>query len=1819
MSHDDKPVGGPRPIPTIPDPPTDLPELKKVSSSENPLSERLISKNWKTRNEAYIELNQKMAGEPNTAEIFSQHIHLLYKYICDVHPMGQENSLNLLKTVITKGVIIPISSLTEILTILLEKCISSSRIIIREKSLEIIGLLKNTEMFSSILQILLDSINNSKNTKIIISAIQIICDLLRKFGISACGEISEVCKIIEKQAINSTNPQIKAETMAFYKELNKLVPDKINSIIAHLKPLQQEELKKEFLNPSAKTQSRKSSADNPFSVIILPTQPLEKAESTVITPPTSSDQQPEKGRNSEPPANLLKNSENETPLGSITPYMKWTEKKIKIDEFITSCTVENLKNINLADAVTSLKNILIRENNVLVINACLTAITNLAKICKEEVFFGYAKTLIHTIISHYKDKKTIQAINICLDHIFINEERLTEVFELIKEELYDKSPAIKINLCHWIEEKLSKIQKIPEIIKAISGDTSLFAVLLKIAEENTGEIRDSAYFCIGIAKAISDKANCDKNILLAGLPPVKCEKIIKAAEAAKSKYSIIDSNNSAEPKQCFTDPMEEVKTISPFKNARTSLGRSTKKISESKNNPLRGSMSPLRASNIPMTDIPDFESLVKEAVPEEIIKLLSDPNWKEKVKGLTELKNWIQNNIESAKKLNEQFIQFLNVKLKGFKENNLSLFKELLGILQIIVSFKLKNKYLIDLVIPELIEKIADQKWSDQCISLFVNIIETSGIHIILQKIMYKLSTNSKNPSLIKGAFILLNKLCEQIKPIENTDLKIIIDSTKIYILNPNNTIRSQAQGFYCKIYTIFGEQVKNLLGDLTKETGMKNLINEFSKVQLKSGNSSIQPEITEKVNKEISEKPPLIPPNSTSSPTRINLAAKISQKLLDDLSDINLKKRQDAKDQLEKIIIQSGRISSLGLMPLMIALKNRMSETNKSLLKSFISIIGMLAQAMGCGSKQYAKTILPPLISNLTDKIIRQEIFNILDQYVEASGLDTILPIISQQLQNPALNSDIKNELLKWLILKIKPEIISKNEIYLIINMACLSYFEPILKENSEKLIHVIAKEMSEEKLCQYIIEKFDYDKHTDAKNMIINLIKKQPNNTEVQNEAQITPMNDIQKQVENPIPEPMITIECTEIVLSGIDEKAEREDLDLRVKWSVNESKSDYISRLKTQALRAMNNSFVELMFGANENIKDAVVKILKIENKQNLVKVLDIIFKWISINLNIEEIRPDLVNLLKTLFEFLSNEKYQLKDFEFTAIIQNLLDLLPADIKSELILQMCNLYNPAKIWAILLKSLDTHNLIMKLESLLILLNILQKIGFDKIGSVHDIKFLLKLHDSTRTDLETNEKCEKILVTIYEQQGENIWKMLQILPKPMQEKLKEIFTKSPETMIDTVKNPIKNDEEEKSLRKIEKLPPNEDSLNLSLYLGNLEQENMDKKVEGLVKFNEILEDSKNHQILSNSIDKILDSLSNILNNLLGKTQPSEIPIKYAKHFMTVFLKLCSLKELVQNASDLTVELLLEKLLTNLLKEGIDKLGELNEGEAVMKQINSSILRILENCDPTKVICSLLTLLRKSKNTEATGKLPGLIVKCLLKLTKIMPSLIQILEIQKIILKCHEFLLETPPHPPYLLPHDELGVKTVKTIINELVKMTHESIWEHYAIIETHQRQDKDIKRWIAIILSTLNPTRQSLPATSLTIDVSDTQQIEQTPTKILTTKAADFHKKPIFTLTSKISPNTVLIKPGAITRASNIPNKEDKKPERKNSDSASGTGFLTQRVEKTRSSMYVKSGKNMRTTQGSNSKLPDTQQKNNELRLSSTLGRKRTTGVKK
>lgn len=1757
MNYDEKPIGQHKEIPSLTEYATNEEEHStnslKEGSSAVTLAERLASKNWKTRLDAFTELAKQFSPGSTSPEVFSQHINLFARYLADSHPGAQEKAMDAFSALINCGIAIPQSNLNDLIVALVEKCLSG-KITIKNKGMEAIIFLLKSYSQQSIIATIIDLITPSKSPKVVLAGLQALSTIAKEYGKDQ-SIIKDILTAVEKNAASSTNSSVRAASLIIYQEAYVWLKEEIMPFVNNLKHTQQEELKKQFADISQ---------IKPKEDIILPQAEENKEEPMVL----------EKTAETEP-SDVF----GETWCNEIIKLKKWSEKKEKLEELIKATALTPLKIKCSSELISTLK-ILMNDTNIIVVNATLKVIGQLAANLKDG-FIIYHKGLIRPLLQRFKDKKSTPETEKCLENMSTT-MRFEDMIEDVKEELLDRSTSMRTHICLWLEKSILPNAN-PNTIKAITN-LGLLKSLIKLSDEATVEVRDAALGCIGIIKAIVGDGMQN---FVADLNQQKQEKVKMAADLAKSKYGDKWSKaigNDAIGNKCGKEATKTKnlhrKSVSPPPGRKLTASRQqTTKLPE-KSPTILQEIKPLLAKTENEEGIEfmiteeDADKIIQENIPESIFENIKKTEWKDRQKALQNFNEWILNNREKAISIYETIIVWLNYKLKDFKESNQTILKEAFSIISTITTIQPVSKKFASVAIPSLLEKIADAKWVDTCSNIVMVISNSASASFVAMKIVGKVEANSKNLNLVKGGLCMLSRLIEGSK--SNTiPLKPIANCGKTFILHPNQAVRACASTLLCTMYEVFGEQLKQLLGDL-KESAMKPLELQFAKIQIKSSPETEQKEIIEPKEKLILPQAEEKKDKIENIQQRINISTQITQDLINSLSDAGVKQRQKAKEQIEKILVGAkNKIQATGLGSLMGALKDRMSEPCKSLGKGFIELVGNLFSSMGTGSKQYCKLILQELVSNLADKqgYIRAETLAAMNKCSEAVGAELIINTVGQLIEKES--PDLRLELLRWII-KNKDALKNTENLQLISGLTnCLQDKSAEIRKMAEQLVelllHIVGNQPFTNEIQDYkpttkakiekIIKK--YSETNQPMEIEVSIPKEKIEKMEIQQpettvnkfkesdaispiQEEISPKEtesvseenkDNSCKSSNSSPTNMANIQIDQVFNTIEGEKEKRVELDKRVKYSIDESKTDLMERIKKQIKRSIHSTFFDLMFSKNGKKQMTAINILTDAlNQENeiagLISVLDLIFKWISAVLSDQSSSSTIskvLTFLKTLFIALISRKYQFLDLEAASILPLLVERIGINNNSikedfkELIKSSCALYPPIKVFNFLMRALNSKQYSTRIESLGLLGEMVEIHGLE-ITTARDIKTLGKLvinQNGQALPAAFKQACLDFLALIYKYKGEAIWSNLGDIPDSIHDLLMTRFIQSDPTKVINETSP------KKSAKKANhpsssptKNSPSKEENKFSLFASSqnlnyetaikkeaalqekhsddfddiinmLQSQDLSKKADALAILNEKATAplTENQEIIIQNISDLLCMFAEILREIFAK-ENNEIPIRFAKCLLTTLATICGNKALVFNATKCSMITIMEQLLVNLLHEGLEKLGENKEGEIIQKGLNSAMLMLLKNCNPTQAFCGLIELFYKHREEASTNKLSGLIVKCILKLTKVISTLIPILDVGELLVCIHEYLLCEESQNP----QSEIGTKIAKTIISELVKVKKESIWDCYNKVGEHQKEDVLIKRWIAIIIKSNN---QQQANTSGGVEMQKTQPL--------------------------------------------------------------------------------------------------------------------------
>jgi hypothetical protein len=227
----------------------------------------------------------------------------------------------------------------------------------------------------------------------------------------------------------------------------------------------------------------------------------------------------------------------------------------------------------------------------------------------------------------------------------------------------------------------------------------------------------------------------------------------------------------------------------------------------------------------------------------------------------------------------------------------------------------------------------------------------------------------------------------------------------------------------------------------------------------------------------------------------------------------------------------------------------------------------------------------------------------------------------------------------------------------------------------------------------------------------------------------------------------------------------------------------------------------------------------------------------------------------------------------------------------------------------------------------------------------------------------------------------------------------------------------------------------------------------------------------SSKHILIPN-IDHLIKAFITASRNIFENKNLEQIPFKLAKYILSVLHKIAMNKELIKDISyDVLMELSIE-VLSGLVIDGLDKVGDNQEGVVIIKSFNSTMLRVLENCDHTEVISVLLEISEKYRHSTTKPKVSYLAAKCLVKINQVLDKIIDDIDIEKIFLKIHEVVISIEDTNPDLIsdnPNDQFLLKYIKNLILELVRLRKDTVFQDYLrAVRNHDYEDRYIKVWI-------------------------------------------------------------------------------------------------------------------------------------------------------
>ena len=586
-------------------------------------------------------------------------------------------------------------------------------------------------------------------------------------------------------------------------------------------------------------------------------------------------------------------------------------------------------------------------------------------------------------------------------------------------------------------------------------------------------------------------------------------------------------------------------------------------------------------------------------------------------------------------------------------------------------------------------------------------------------------------------------------------------------------------------------------------------------------------------------------------------------------------------------------------------------------------------------------------------------------------------------------------------------------------------------------------------------------------------------------------------------------------------IPNKTKRLENDLKFKFSLDYIAKDstFKAKVKEQSKNLFTDEFNKKIFSDDFKKQVNALQEMKeqIDKKVNSIiyfENLDIILKVLGIKLN-GNINPTLV---KNLFEFfdslyiiITEKGNPLNEIEINIIISLLIDKL--SINNNILKER------------LMKLLDEFIELSDINrNVLVILN--NSLGKNNKIKTDILDFIIDLHSRKKLNLSSknyvkilgkyiciNDNIVKskvliLLKEIYSELGEELFYILDFLTDKDKEFLvnnliQENNDIESEEEVEIEKQPESpNSSDDEDYRPVNKKKKNNVNItNNNILNGSINSEkdllnnlkkllvkNESEQLNAIILIHEIVHQKyeENKKILIPNIDKVIEIFIQVLHGLFIDNDIKNIPIKFTRYITTVLLKISSNQELISHLGYKILSEITNELLNYLLIQGFDKIKEQKEeGSIIFKSINSTMLRIIENCNKTNIILVLLDIIKKYQKGEGK-KIGSLSVKCLLKATENLSKIIDNLDLKKILNEMHIIVYNYEQLYPDLKNKqqtDDVILRFIRNFINNLVELKQNSVLDIYnESIKKSDKEDKYIIYWIKNCLEKISKNDKTM-----------------------------------------------------------------------------------------------------------------------------------------
>lgn len=1005
-----------------------------------PTEEKCNHKLWKARLAGYEELIKTLGGLDNDkSPEFTKCSGMMKKIVSDNNAVAQEKGLDVVIAFLeNSSTQIGARTIGEVVSGVVAKCLSATKQKTKEKGMEIIMLYFELDKPDAVQECLMAGLEN-KNPKVVIGCVQCLTSALRDFGTKVI-QVKPLLKFLPK-LLEDRDKNVRDETKALVIELYRWIGAALKPQMSNFKPIQVQELEEEF---------EKLAGPKPVQTRFMRSQQDLKAkmEEQAATAASGGDggEEEEGEADDVDPYELMESvdilAKIPKDFSDKIEAKKWQERREALEALQKLVEAPRIENGNFGTLVSTLLKVIGKDSNVMLVSLAGNCLTSLAKGLRKN-FVTYGPNCMGVILEKFKEKKqnVVQALREASDAIFASGISLESIMEETVAALDNKNPSVKAETALFLSRCFARCTQTTLPKKMLKA---YCVPLLKTVNDTDPQVREASFEALGVAM----KVVTEKHIMpfLADVDALKMQKIQErcqsavllnakgepraggggGGEGAPPKKNEPKPVSKPPPKSAPTEsasapvvakPAKKPVTKKPGSAATSGAGGAGKKGGKPKGKEKGAGKADVASE--PLLSDEAVDEKAGAVLPSDLLTGLESGNWKERMAAMEKF-------IEVTKGMSKEeipcqvFVRVLKKK-PGLKETNFQVLKLKLDLLAHLGQNSRFSRQSADLVLSEIIDKVGDVKNGAAAQEALSCISEACGLEFVSEQAL-ALAFEQKNP---KNQSETLNWLAQAIKEFGlKVPIKPVIAAVNKALAATNPAVRTAGITLLGTMYMYMGAKLRVFFEE-EKPALLQQIDAEFEKVKgekpppatrglvASEGGDEEEGGGGEEGEGEEGELQDLVP--------RTDISDRITEELITMMTDKNWKVRNEALQKVTEILKEAKFITAnLGELPE--ALKARLSESNKNLQMTTITICSTLATAMGTHCKQHVRVIGPGLISCLTDSKpqLRAAVVAALNLWVEQA---TLVPFVECEALVDGLkteNPNLRAELLGWLSEKL-------------------------------------------------------------------------------------------------------------------------------------------------------------------------------------------------------------------------------------------------------------------------------------------------------------------------------------------------------------------------------------------------------------------------------------------------------------------------------------------------------------------------------------------------------------------------------------------------------------------------------------------------------------------------------------------------------------------------------------------------------------------------------------------------------------------------------